>query len=201
VNQLAGFAAVPHLGLAGVHAPAAQLALRFRNPCTTCLHRMRAAGMQCWIWLQVHLDLLHYTSVGRRQHSKIFHSEGRIPDKRADGYELLDEAHHVDLSDEALREGEPPLSRFGPPLHRHRHVYFKSVRAFTIAVPDVVVRNSYRIDLHSLRGRQSRGAGHICARASARIRDYFLRRCLHGSSAPTPTAHHSGPEVRLFGTI
>jgi hypothetical protein len=58
---------------------------------------------------------------------------------------LLDEAHQVDLSDVALRHGEPPLSRFGPPLHRHRHVYFKPAGASTIAVPDVVLRGSYVI--------------------------------------------------------
>jgi hypothetical protein len=32
----------------------------------------------------------------------------------------------------------PELSRLCPPLHRNLHVYFKSVRAATIAAPDVV---------------------------------------------------------------
>ena len=58
-------------------------------------------------------------SLGHRKLSRMFHSEGHVPVKRADGHELTDESHQVDLSDGVVGAAVPQLSRLRPPLHRH----------------------------------------------------------------------------------
>jgi hypothetical protein len=85
-------------------------------------------------------------SLGHRKRSQIFHSEGHVPVKRADGHALL-EARQVDLSDYELRAVVPLLSRLCQPLHRNRQIYCKPVRAEAISVPNAVVRSSYGIKI------------------------------------------------------
>jgi hypothetical protein len=148
VNQLAGFTAVPNLGVVlGVQAPAAQLA-RLRASATHArLVRVESAyqGSSFRYGCSVAYASSVTPLLDHRKCSQVFHSEGHVPVKRADGHILPDESHQVDLSDDALRDGVPQLSRFCPPLHRHRQVYFKSVRTATIAAPNGIVRSSYGI--------------------------------------------------------
>jgi hypothetical protein len=137
VDQLAGFAAVPHLGVVEVQAPAAQLA-RLRSSATHArLDRVEIAqqGFSSGYGFIIFIRLL----LGHRNRFQMFHSEGHVPIKRADGHILI-ESHQVDLADDALRGFAALLSRLCPPLHRHGEVLFKSVRADAITVPNVTLR-------------------------------------------------------------
>ena len=136
VDELTGFTAVPRLGVAGVHAPAAELTSLRASAAHARLGRVKRAyqsfgfGCACGV-------------CGSSDHRfQIFHSAWHVPVKRADGHDFADEAHQVDLSDGDLRAGAPLLSRLCPSLHRHGQVYCKPVGADAIGVPNHVVRGS-----------------------------------------------------------
>jgi hypothetical protein len=142
VDELAGFTAVPRLGLAGVHAPAAQLTRLRASAAHARLGRVERAYQGFSFGYGFSFSLISFTlSVDQR--FQMFHSEGHVPVKRANGHLFPDESRQVDLTDDALRVHVPLLSRIYPPLHRHVHVYFNPVRAAAVAGPNVVVRGSY----------------------------------------------------------
>ena len=144
VDQLAGFAAVPDLGVVGVvQAPAAQLTSLRASATHAGLARVELAHQGI---SSVHGCIISFPrSLGHRKHPQIFHSEGHVPVKRADGHVVL-VSHQVNLTDDALRELVPLFSRLRPPLHLGRQVYLKTVRAETIAVTNGVLCSSYGIE-------------------------------------------------------
>jgi hypothetical protein len=148
VDQLAGFAAVPNLGVVGVvQAPAAELSSLRASATHARLGRVEIAyqGFGAGYGFISIFFFIFVISLGQRKRSQIFHSEGHVPVKRADGHVVL-VSHQVNLTDDALRELVPLFSRLRPPLHLGRQVYLKTVRAETIAVTNGVLCSSYGIE-------------------------------------------------------
>jgi hypothetical protein len=123
--ELTGLAAVPRLGLPGVHAPAAQLTSLRASAAHARLGRVEIAYQGFSLRYGFTFSLISLTLLVDHR-LQVFHSAWHVLVRRADGRDLT-ESHQVDLSDGDLREDAPQVCRLRPPLHRHGHVYFKPV--------------------------------------------------------------------------